>query len=286
MSEDDAKNLQAVISIAQTLLLKEKDRGAITPALIAGKVEVAAGLVATEGKVDKPAAVGELIRRFSLWIGQDSTLVDDEGHVPWLVASRKKEWRYWQRYQGWLERGMSTTAVDGLGVSTDKILGLLEDPLRPGSWDRRGLVVGHVQSGKTGNYTGLVCKAADAGYKIVIVLAGLHNNLRSQTQIRLEEGFLGYETSAAGDSVRPIGVGEIDSDSKIQPNCATNRSNNGDFNTTVAQHYAISRHPVLAVLPGDLGGLQTGQDRNEYVSGVAEKCRPTPGACGRRRRGA
>jgi hypothetical protein len=250
MSEDDAKNLQAVISIAQTLLLKEKDRGAITPALIAGKVEVAAGLVATEGKVDKPAAVGELIRRFSLWIGQDSTLVDDEGHVPWLVASRKKEWRYWQRYQGWLERGMSTTAVDGLGVSTDKILGLLEDPLRPGSWDRRGLVVGHVQSGKTGNYTGLVCKAADAGYKIVIVLAGLHNNLRSQTQIRLEEGFLGYETSAAGDSVRPIGVGEIDSDSKIQPNCATNRSNNGDFNTKVAQHYAISpeQRPWLFVV--------------------------------------
>jgi hypothetical protein len=45
---------------------------------------------------------------------------------------------------------------------------------------------------------GLVCKAADAGYKIIIVLAGLHNNLRSQTQIRLEEGFLGYETSATG----------------------------------------------------------------------------------------
>ena len=48
--------------------------------------------------------------------------------------------------------------------------------------------VGHVQSGKTGNYTGLVCKAADAGYKIIIVLAGLHNNLRSQTQMRAKTG--------------------------------------------------------------------------------------------------
>jgi hypothetical protein len=110
--------------------------------------------------------------------------------------------------------------------------------------------VGHVQSGKTGNYTGLVCKAADAGYKIIIVLAGLHNNLRAQTQIRLEEGFLGYETSAAGDCVKTIGVGEIDSDVKIQPNCATNRSNNGDFSTKVAQHCAISpeQRPWLFVV--------------------------------------
>ncbi|SCX93251.1 Z1 domain-containing protein [Nitrosospira sp. Nsp13] len=250
MAEDEGKNLQGVISIAQTLLLKEKDKSSITTALIAEKVDLAVSLFAADSAVDRGAAIGELIRRFSLWIGQDSSMVDDEGHVPWLVSARKNEWRYWQRYQGWLERKMSATAVEGLGISTDKILGLLEDPLREGSWDRRGLVVGHVQSGKTGNYSGLVCKAADAGYKIIIVLAGLHNNLRSQTQIRLEEGFLGYETSAAGDCVKLIGVGEIDSDSKIQPNCATNRSNTGDFNTKVAQHYAISpeQRPWLFVV--------------------------------------
>ena len=44
------------------------------------------------------------------------------------------------------------------------------------------MVMGHVQSGKTANYTGLICKAADAGYKVVIIIAGLHNNLRNQTQ--------------------------------------------------------------------------------------------------------
>ena len=99
----------------------------------------------------------------------------------------------------------------------------------------RRLVVGHVQSGKTGNYSGLVCKAADAGYKIIIVLAGLHNNLRSQTQIRLEESFLGYETSSVGEFGIPVGVGVIDSDSKIQPNCATTRADKGDFTTKVAK---------------------------------------------------
>ncbi|HUX63163.1 Z1 domain-containing protein [Sulfuricella sp.] len=251
MSDAD-KALVNIISIAQTLLLGEKDKTAITPVLIAEKVDLATGLVAPSDPagIDRQVAIGELIRRFSLWIGQDSTLHDEEGHVPWLVSARKKDWRYWQRYQGFLERKMSTTAVDALDKSTDKILALLEDPNRDGIWDRRGLVVGHVQSGKTGNYSGLICKAADAGYKIIIVLAGLHNNLRAQTQIRLEESFLGYETSAIGDSGKLIGVGEIDSDAKIQPNCATNRSNNGDFNTKVAKHLAISpeQRPWLFVV--------------------------------------
>ena len=249
---DAHKVFMNVVSIAQTILLGEKDKTSITPALIVEKVNLAAGLVTSSDSinVDRQAAIGELIRRFSLWIGQDSTLHDEEGHEPWLVSARKRDWRYWQRYQCFLERKMSATTVDGLDKSTDRILALLEDPNREGIWDRRGLVVGHVQSGKTGNYSGLICKAADAGYKIIIVLAGLHNNLRAQTQIRLEESFLGYETSAIGDSGKFIGVGEIDSDAKIQPNCATNRSNNGDFNTRIARHLAISpeQRPWLFVV--------------------------------------
>jgi hypothetical protein len=250
VTDDEGKIFQRVLSVAQTLLQADRETGTVTPALILEQVEVAAMVVARGAEVDKKAAVDELIRRFSLWIGKDSTLADNEGHKAWLTASRRKDWPYWQRYQSMLETKMSVKAVDALDESTDRILGLLEDPTREGRWDRRGLVVGHVQSGKTGNYTGLVCKAADAGYKIIIVLAGLHNNLRSQTQIRLEEGFLGYETSAKGDSVRVIGVGEFDSDTEIRPNCATNRSNNGDFNTKVAQHYAISpeQRPWLFVV--------------------------------------
>eukprot|EP01036_Dinobryon_divergens_P053856 gene53856-71971_t len=145
---------------------------------------------------------------------------------------------------------MSVTAVDALDKSTDQILGWMEDPDRAGAWDRRGLVVGHVQSGKTANYSGLICKAADSGYKIIVILAGLHNNLRSQTQIRLEEGFLGYETSATGDIVKLIGVGEHGRDFEIKPNCATNRTNNGDFNTKIAKHLAITpeQRPWLFVV--------------------------------------
>lgn len=241
-----------VISIAQSLLVAEKDKGPITAALITEKVNVAASVAApgNEPSVDTGAAVAELIRRFSLWIGQDTALSDSTGHEAWLGAARKKDWRYWPRYRDMLERQMSATAVDAVDQSTDRILGLMEDPKRLGAWDRRGLVVGHVQSGKTANYSGLICKSADAGYKIIIILAGLHNNLRSQTQIRLEEGFLGYETSATGDIIQLIGVGEHGRDFEIKPNCATNRTNTGDFNTKIAKHLAISpeQRPWLFVV--------------------------------------
>lgn len=232
---------QIVVKFVQELLLGETDRSSITPALIESKIELVVAMQPKWGEgLDRNGVVDELIRRFSVWIGQETTLISNVGHVPWLGANRKHEWRYWQRYREWLERSLSFRAVEALDQSTDTVLGLLEDPQRIGPWDRRGLVVGHVQSGKTGHYTGLIAKAADAGYKIIIVLAGLHKNLRSQTQVRLDEGFLGYQTSPIPSETRIVGVGEIDGDLKIRPNYATNRADNGDFNTRASRHIGIT----------------------------------------------
>lgn len=245
------ENLQKVVKFAQELLLEEQDRSSITPALISEKIRMVTKMNPRWGDgLDLDSAIDELIRRFSLWIGKDTTLKSDAGHIPWLTGARKRHWRYWQRYREWLERKLSIAAVDALDQTTDRILGLLEDPLREGPWDRRGLVVGHVQSGKTGNYCGLIGKAADAGYKIIIILAGLHNNLRAQTQIRLDEGFLGYETSPGVEDLRIIGVGEIDGDPSIRPNYATNRSEDGDFNTRIAKNLGITpeQRPWLFVV--------------------------------------
>ena len=251
MSEPNKSTMDA-IAIAQTLLRSEGDKSKFTAALISDKVRLAAMMIEPSSgePVDQEAAVAELVRRYSRWIGKDSTLEDKAGHLKWLDAARKSDWRYWRRYEQYIERQISSEVVGALDDSTDGILGLLEDPKRAGAWDRRGLVVGHVQSGKTGNYSGLVCKAADAGYKIIIVLAGLHNNLRSQTQIRLEESFLGYETSPNRDPGKPIGVGEIDSDPSIAPNCMTTRADNGDFNTRAAANLAITpeQRPWLFVV--------------------------------------
>ncbi|MBF0416401.1 MAG: Z1 domain-containing protein [Magnetococcales bacterium] len=241
---------QKVVKFVQELLLDEVDRSPITPAVIAEKMDMVLKMNPRWGEgLNKDCVTDELVRRFSLWIGQDMMLKNDTGHEDWLVASRKREWRYWIRHTEWLERSQSPKVVEGLDQSTDTVLGLLEDPLRAGIWDRRGLVVGHVQSGKTGHYTGLICKAADAGYKIVIVLAGLHNNLRSQTQMRLDEGFLGYETKPVQGDMQIIGVGKF-SDPGINPNFATNRTDKGDFTASVARNLGISpeQRPWLFVV--------------------------------------
>lgn len=251
MSSGVADSAPKVIRFVQTLLSDDEEAVVVTPALIEEKIDQVLAMQPKWGRdLDRSSVVDELVRRFSLWVGRDTTLQDNVGHVNWLNAARKRDWRYWQRYREWMEERLSETAVGGLDRSTDHVLGLLEDPGRDGAWDRRGLVVGHVQSGKTGNYTGLICKAADAGYKIIIVLAGLHNNLRSQTQMRLDEGFLGYETQPSVDDLRTIGVGWIDSDPAIRPNFATNRSNGGDFSAAAARNLGVSpeQRPWLFVV--------------------------------------
>lgn len=232
-----AELLENIIATAQRLVKAEKDKSKITPAFIAEKVQLATMMFAGESPhaVDQGKAVTILIQRFSHRIGKSTTLKDDADHIDWLTAARKRDWHYWRRYRDYLESRLSDIVVEGLNEATDDILGLLEDPKRSDPWDRRGLVVGHVQSGKTSNYSGLICKAADAGYKIIIVLAGMHNNLRSQTQMRLEESFLGYETTVDRDPGMPIGVAEFGED--LKTNSATTRAENGDFSKAIARHF-------------------------------------------------
>ncbi|MBU1377073.1 MAG: Z1 domain-containing protein [Alphaproteobacteria bacterium] len=244
---------QAVLELAQTLLQNEIGEEPLTTAGIAAVVDQVIGMNPRwRAGVDRDGAIRELETRFSVWIGKTRILENNEDHEAWLTADRKAGWRLWPRYRQYLEQNLSPVAVEALESATDDVLSRMEDPARDGVWDRRGLVVGHVQSGKTSNYTGLLCKAADAGYKVVIVLAGIHKNLRSQTQMRLDEGFLGYETMPGGDSqgLRSIGVGLIDSDHSIRPDYVTNRSDDGDFNLRVVRNLGISPggRPLLFVV--------------------------------------
>lgn len=155
-------------------------------------------------------------------------------YEPWLDTARATIIPYyWKRYRQLLvQQGFSGHVLATLDDVTDRILGLLENPQKPDSWDRRGMVVGHVQSGKTANYTGLICKAADAGYRLIVVIAGVHNNLRNQTQIRIDEGFVGRDSarmlSARDEQI--IGVGKFDSSRR--PVTFTNSVR--DFNKVMA----------------------------------------------------
>jgi hypothetical protein len=96
------------------------------------------------------------------------------------------------------------------------------------------MVVGNVQSGKTANYTGLINKATDAGYKLIIVIAGVHNTLRSQTQIRIDKGYIGRNSSDFINrrQTNKIGVGEYHADTEIYS--YTSSDEKGDFNRGIA----------------------------------------------------
>lgn len=169
-------------------------------------------------------------------------LVADSTLTPWLDSIDSSGWLYWQAYKALLYRKhWKHPAVSALDLATQKILGQLADP-RSGAFDRRGLVLGHIQSGKTANFTGLIAKAADVGYRLVIVLSGIDNALRSQTNKRLKRELIGAEPGD-GECVPlpPLGRRwhEFTSEDIAQ----------GDFAQGRANHAALQgTQPVLLVV--------------------------------------
>lgn len=191
-------------------------------------------------------------------IGHEMVLEDRKDHQPWLPKSKAEiTWKFWNRYKGYLLEDLqwSTTVVNRLDDLTDRILGLVEDPRREGTWDSRGMVVGQVQSGKTANYAGLVCKAADAGYRVIVILSGMMNSLRSQTQYRMDESFLGFNThraTAYNQNNQRIGVGlrRFDQGEPVA-HSLTGSAEAGDFNKTVANQIGVipgGNDPVIVVV--------------------------------------
>ena len=157
----------------------------------------------------------KLQERFNITMSLGACL-DDE-YRPWLDESRGDiDWYYWERYKRYLtKKKFPEQVITQMGLVTDRIVDRLGNPNGEGGLERKGLVVGDVQSGKTANYSAVICKAADAGYRVIIVLAGMLNALRNQTQIRLDEAFVGLESGKSdkpGAAGRVVGVGEFSRD--------------------------------------------------------------------------
>lgn len=175
-------------------------------------------------------------------------------HNPWLRARKAAiEPFYWSRYQtDLLKQGWGPKVVNSLDKVTDEILDLMGDPSGRTGWPRRGLVMGDVQSGKTSNYTGLICKAADAGYKLVILLTGTLESLRRQTQERLDAGFVGLDSSGVVNNRKrhrkEIGVGLINA----ARSAGVFTSTVGDFRAATVNQLGFRlndyREPVLLVV--------------------------------------
>lgn len=206
------------------------------------------------GDVDLADLVAQLMHEANVYV-PDATLMDDPtDHLEWLPARRGSvEWKFWNRYKTFLEHEtkLPEPAVISLGKLTDDILAKLEEPERNPPWDCRGMVVGSVQSGKTANYCGLICKAIDAGYRLIVVLAGMHNNLRSQTQYRLDEGVIGRDSQkdrTLNQANSLIGVGKLFGE-LLQVTTLTSSLDNGDFRAPKADTGVdIGGHPVVLVI--------------------------------------
>ena len=157
---------------------------------------------------DIKVCIEDARRSVDTHMGTGTSLVNKETHhdEDWVSKRNDIKWTYSNAYEKFLRtEGWYPNVIQSLSDASEKILGHLQDPKSENEWDRRGLVIGHVQSGKTANYMSLIAKAADAEYKFIMVIAGIHENLRKQTQERIDEGFVGR--SSDPENRINIGVG-------------------------------------------------------------------------------
>jgi hypothetical protein len=211
----------------------------------------------------KEQARRTLHARFDIRMDLGSTLLSHDEHMPWLAARRSDiPWFYWPRYRELLLRsGWPPMVLATLDQATDELLDLLGDPAEPDQWKRRGLVMGDVQSGKTATYAALMAKAADAGYRMIILLTGTLENVRRQTQERLDSGFVGFDSrgflaNKGAKHKEHIGVGLIDP----RRDGIVFTSSEHDFRKNAASALNISlnavNEPVLVVAKKNKGILE------------------------------
>jgi len=189
---------------------------------------------------------------------QENGHILKKNFVKWYEKEKKNiDFHYWSRLKAyWIQKTILPKAVvNSVDDVSDEIMEFLGNPRDKESWNRRrGLVMGHVQMGKTTNYSALISKAADVGYRIIIVLAGQTNSLRYQTQVRLDKAFVGK--SSVSDSTHTK-IYEVANVLKYEnpnyvpryPFCGTTQLS--DFNTATAgavgAHQGTFAEPILFV---------------------------------------
>lgn len=281
MSKDAVRTL---VNRARQLL--EAQTGKVADRIVIEKVVNADApiVAATTGTEFSEEEIAEAIRTLEMLFiveqGPSISLTNDEMLRPptWYVGDRRNPGQFMTRYLQKLEESnWPVDSVEALKNSTAQVLEVVDDPNRPGPWDWRGLVVGDVQSGKTAHYAGVINRAADAGYRVIIVLAGMHNILRLQTQKRLESDFLGFDTDPIkikeNGRRTAIGVGRIPP--SLIVDSLTYASMKGDFNKRVAEqsNFAPVSQPFLLVVKKNGSVLR---NLNSWVRHLPDQSRVVP----------
>jgi hypothetical protein len=244
--------LQSARAIAHTLL--QVHQGQITDEVLLSVIEKASAINIVEGQSFDKRELFEILRAdFSIGKGEITILSEDV--EPWLNDEKANiEFELWNRYKLYMAKNDPSFPINDLDDFTDKILDKCVNPKKSGSWDRRGMVVGHVQSGKTSNYVGLINKATDAGYKVIIIIAGTISSLRRQTQERIDSGYIGRNSSAfiREKENRLIGVGKYKTNTDIYSLTSSyyKSGDEGDFNQKIATrlNIPIGKNPVVFVI--------------------------------------
>lgn len=172
---------------------------------------------------------------------------------------------YFNRYKLYLrEDGFAKETINYIERTCEKILSYCVDPLVGYEERKKGLVVGDVQSGKTANYLALINMAFDYGYKIVVLLSGMTDSLRIQTQKRMDAGVIGAISDSIGNEIEYIGVGLTNKDHFAVP--FTNREN--DFAKFIQKNLNATIHdfkkPVVLVV----------KKNKKILESVMERLRP------------
>ena len=202
----------------------------------------------------------------------NASIIMSKEKEPWLHTLENIQTSYSDRYKKYLteEEGFSRQVVDKIYETTDEILDFMSNPTLQVKKIKKGLVMGNVQSGKTANYLSLINKASDVGYKLIILITGVHENLRKQTQGRVNSGFIGFDRFAEPQEIGVSKYGEVD-----RPFSFTNSEH--DFKTNVAKSLGFnpkqSNVPVILVIKKNpttlrnvIEWLETNQTKSEYLN--------------------
>lgn len=191
--------------------------------------------------IDIEALIFKISNVFAVKVDDELIVLADPTIQRWLDSSKKDiTWTHWKAYENMLKKqARSEETIKANEDVIDAVLDYSGDPRKPGPWARKGLVMGNVQSGKTQNYIGLINKAIDSGYKTIILLGGHLNDLRKQTQERVDEGVLGRESKHIiefkKEKTVPIGVGEFNIN-----NVNSGTTTMGDFTKSFADKLGFS----------------------------------------------
>lgn len=261
----NSKQYTTFLSIVEQFIsLKDKGGQTISYDDIAPYIDSVSNLLKLKlDDEDRNKIFTEIEYKFKIRHTDGEAIFDDYDNLKeWYNNQDVKDPFFWNRYRQYLieKSSIDIKSINLMDMKTlPDLLNCLGNPKEEfeGKRLRKGLIIGDVQSGKTATYIGMITKAADAGYKVVILLAGITESLRQQTQERVDEGIIGFTKKKIGKEIvsGKVGVGKDNQPMRATSftSCVSDFVANADkIATTLEAHRSL----VLFVIKKNVSVLQ------------------------------